>query len=355
MSDYSISEYRDAEFFEHVFPLKKKAPNVVPDVMPENVNLPTSSFDARVVVTEPRRSKRLRTETNFGPDFVTAFLVETFDNLDIDAITEELVSIFLIEEDPKIYQEAIRSIDAAFWREAIKSEIDSLESNKTWELTDLPKGCRPISSKWIFKKKLRSDGSIDKYKARLVIRGFDQRKGIDYFDTYSPVTKIATIRSLIALAAIFDLVVHQMDVKTAFLNGDLEEEIYMTQPEGCEVPGQEDKVCKLRKSLYGLKQAPKQWYEKFDSSLVQNGFVVNLSDSCVYSKFIGSNCVLICLYVDDMLIFGTNLHVVKETKKLLSSLFEIKDMGEADVILGVKIRKTNTGFSLCQSHYIEKV
>ena len=136
-------------------------------------------------------------------------------------------------------------------------------------------------------KKLRSDGPIDKYKARLVIRGFDQKKGIDYFDTYSPVTKIATIRSLIALAAIFDLVVHQMDVKIAFLNADLEEEIYMTQPEGCEVPGQEDKVYRLRKSLYGLKQAPKQWYEKFDSCLVQNDFVVNLSDSCVYSKLIG--------------------------------------------------------------------
>ena len=104
-------------------------------------------------------------------------------------------------------------------------------------MTDLPKGYRPISSKWIFKKKLRSNGSIDKYKAKLVIRGFHQKKGINYFDTYSPVTKIATIRSLIALAAIFDLTVHQMDVKTAFLNGDLEEEIYMTQPEGCEVLG----------------------------------------------------------------------------------------------------------------------
>ena len=120
-------------------------------------------------------------------------------------------------------------------------------------MTDLPKGCRPVSSKWIFKKKLRSDGSIDKYKARLVIRGFDQKKGIDYCDTYFPVTKIATIRSLITLAAIFDLVVHQMDVKTVFLNGDLEEEIYITQPEGCEVLGQEHKVCRLRKSLYNLK------------------------------------------------------------------------------------------------------
>ena len=111
-----------------------------------------------------------------------------------------------------------------------------------------------------------------------------RKKGVDYFDTYSPVTKIATIRALIAIAAIYDLVVHQMDVKIAFLNGDLKKEIYMTQPEGCEAPGQENKVCRLKKSLYGLKQAPKQWYEKFDSSLVQNGFTVNLSNSCVYSK-----------------------------------------------------------------------
>jgi len=120
-----------------------------------------------------------------------------------------------------------------------------------------------------------------------VIRGFNQKKGADYFDTYSPVTKIATIRTLIALTSIHGLLVHQMDVKTTFLNGDLEEEIYMYQPDGCVVPGQESKVCKLRKSLYSLKQAPKQWYEKLDSTVVQNRFVVNTSNSYVYSKVIG--------------------------------------------------------------------
>ena len=170
--------------------------------------------------------------------------------------SDELVSTFFIEEDPKTYEKAMRSIDVGFWKEAIKSELDSIVSNQTWELVELPKGCKPISSKWIFKKKLRHDGSIDKYKARLVIRGFNQKRGIDYFDTYSPMTKIATIRTLVALALIHSIVVHQMDVKTAFLNGDLEEEIYMSQPEGCVVLGQESKVCRLKKSLYALKQTP---------------------------------------------------------------------------------------------------
>ena len=117
----------------------------------------------------------------------------------------------------------------------------------------MPKACRPISSKWIFKKKLRTNGSIERYKARLVIRGFDQKKEIDFFGTYSLTTKIVMIITLVALAAILDLVVYQMDVKTAFFNGDLEEEIYMIQPERCDFPGQENKVCKLRKSLYGRK------------------------------------------------------------------------------------------------------
>ena len=125
-------------------------------------------------------------------------------------------------------------------------------------MVDLPPGAKPIGCKWIFKRKLNPDGSVDKFKARLVAKGFTQKQNIDYFDTFAPVTRISSIRVLIALASIYKLVIHQMDVKTAFLNGDLEEEIYMVQPEGYVVPGQENKVCKLLKSLYGLKQAPKQ-------------------------------------------------------------------------------------------------
>ena len=143
------------------------------------------------------------------------------------------------------------------WKEAVKSEMDSIVSNGTWVLVDLPPGCTTIGCKWIFKRKLKPDGTIDKFKARLVAKGFKQKEGIDYFDTYSPVARLTTIRVLIALASVYNLPIHQMDVKTAFLYGELEQEIYMDQPEGFVAHGNEHKVCKLVKSLYGLKQAPK--------------------------------------------------------------------------------------------------
>nr|GFB66492.1 zinc finger, CCHC-type [Tanacetum cinerariifolium] len=153
---------------------------------------------------------------------------------------------FILEEDPRTLSEAIASRDAAFWKEAVQSEIDSIMHNDTWELINLPPGC-----KWILKRKMKVDESIDKYKARLVIQGFRQNERIDFFDNYTPVAKITTIRLLLALVAINDLVIYQMDLKIAFLNGDLDEEIYMKQPKGFVMPGHENKICKLKKSLYG--------------------------------------------------------------------------------------------------------
>ena len=137
-------------------------------------------------------------------------------------------------------------------------EMDSPISNKTWKLVDLPLGCKTIGCKWVLRKKLKLDGIIDKFKARLVAKGYKQKADVDFFDTFSPITRITSIRLLIAVATIYDLKIHQMDVKIAFWIGDLDEEIYMDQPEGFVESSQESKVCKLTKSLYGLKQAPKQ-------------------------------------------------------------------------------------------------
>ncbi|GJR78680.1 zinc finger, CCHC-type containing protein [Tanacetum coccineum] len=204
--------------------------------------------------------------------------------------------------------------------------MDSIIGNNTWVLADLPPGCKPLGCNKIFNRKLKVDETIEKFKARLVIQGFKQKSGIDYFDTYAPVARISTIRLLIAMVSIHNLIIHQMDVKTAFLNGDLDEKVYMNQPQGFIMPGNENKVCKLIKSLYGL--------NKFDES---------------------GKGVIICPSVNDMLIFGTEQVQVDMTKEFLSSRFSMKDMGEADVILGIRIKYESNGKSISQSHYIEKV
>ncbi|CAN6202460.1 unnamed protein product [Urochloa humidicola] len=224
--------------------------------------------------------------------------------------------------------------------------MDSITANGTWEVTYLPRGCKPVGCKWVFKKKLRPDGTIEKYKARLVAKGYTQKEGDDFFDTYSPVARLTTIRVLLSLAASHGLLVHQMDVKTAFLNGELEEEIYMDQPDGFIAPGQEGKVCKLVKSLYGL---------KFDQTLTSSSFAVNEAGTCVYYRYGGGKGVILCLYVDDILIFGTSIDEINDVKSFLSQNFDMKDLGEADVILNIKLCKNENGITLLQSHYVEKV
>lgn len=342
----SVIESRDAIFDEERFTSIPR-----PRDMIHRSKEPINIEDVPSTNTKPRKGTRVRKAKTFGDDF-QLYLVEGSRN----EINFQYQYCFNIDKDPMTYGEAMASRDVAFWKEAVQDEMDSILQNKVWKLADLPPGCKPLGSKWIFKRKMKVDGTIDKYKARLVIQGFRQKEGIDYFDTYAPVARISTIRLLLALAAIHNLVIHQMDVKTAFLNGELDEEIYMKQPEGFVMPGHENKVCKLVKSLYGLKQAPKQWHQKFDEIVLSSGFVLNQADKCVYSKFDDSkNGVIICLYVDDMLIFGTNQDQVDETKEFLSSKFAMKDMGEAEVILGIKIMRENKGLSISQSHYIEKI
>ncbi|GJW78375.1 zinc finger, CCHC-type containing protein [Tanacetum coccineum] len=302
-------------------------------------------------IPEPRKGKRVRKAKSYGYDF-KLYLVEG----SRDQVGSQYTYCYNIEEDPRTYNEAMQSRDASFWKEAIDDEIGSIMENNTWVLSNLHPGCKPLGCKWILKRKMKVDEIIDKFKARLVIQGFRQKEGIDYFDTYAPVARITTIRLLLALAAIHNLVIHQMDVKTTFLNGDLDEEVYMKQPERFVMPGNEHKVCKLVKSLYGLKQAPKQWHQKFDEVVLSSGFHLNQSDKYVYSKFDNSGKgVIICLYVDEMLIFGTDQNQVDKNKKFLSSRFLMKDMGEADVILGIKIKRENKGIVITQSYYIEKI
>ncbi|KAK8631622.1 hypothetical protein V6N13_028405 [Hibiscus sabdariffa] len=199
------------------------------------------------------------------------------------------------------------------------------------------------------------DGNVQTYKGRLVAKGYRQIHGIDYDETFSPITMFKSIRILLAIAAFHDYEIWQMDVKTAFLNGKLEEDVYMTQPEGFVTPENAGKVCKLQKSIYGLKQASRSWNLRFNDAIKEFGFIRN--EPCVYKKFSGSIVSFLILYVDDILIIGNDIPTLQSVKAWLSSCFSMKDLGEAAYILGVKIYRDRSRqlLGLSQSTYIDKV
>ena len=230
-----IVESRDVEFIKNKFqndshPLDEPKTSQV-DKEPTNIertNISSSNERNQINSSiEVRRSTRARKEKNLHPDFISSqsivFLVEG-NRVDV---LNKIPILLMVEDDPKTYKEAMLSRDVAFWKEAINNEMDSLLFNNTWIIVDLPPGSKAIGCKWIFRRKYNTDGSIQTFKARLVAKGYRQKEGIDYFDTYAPVARITSIRVLLALSSIYNLYVHQMDVKTTFLNGDLDKEVYM--------------------------------------------------------------------------------------------------------------------------------
>jgi hypothetical protein len=243
------------------------------------------------------------------------------------------------------------------WLDAMKEELDSMASNEVWEPTELPEGQNTVDCKWVFKTKKDAKGSIERFKARLVAKGFTQRPGIDYNETFSPVSSKDAFRIIMALVAHFNLELHQMDVKTAFLNGTLSEDVYMEQPKGFIEEGSEHLVCKLKRSLYGLKQASRQWYLKFDEVVTSFGFVENPFDECIYMKVCGSHFIILVLYVDDILLASNDVGILHDTKTMLSKSFDMKDLGEAAYVLGIEIHRDRSQclLGLSQKAYINKV
>lgn len=238
--------------------------------------------------------------------------------------------------EPVTVKEARSGVNKAKWELAMEKEMESLKSNEVWDLVKLPEGRSAVGSKWVFKLKTDQDGSVERHKARLVAQGFSQKQGLDYDETFCPVARYESVRTVIALAVQNDLKLHQMDVTTAFLNGELQEEVYMRQPEGFVVKGKEDFVCKLKKSIYGLKQSPRCWNSALDNKLKSMGFVQTPSDPCLY---IGSEgeLFIIAVYVDDILLACKNDVLLKKVKKDLASCFDVKDMGELKYFLGMKV------------------
>ncbi|GJU20580.1 putative RNA-directed DNA polymerase [Tanacetum coccineum] len=257
---------------------------VVTPVEPDDISLPIRRTSSRV--SKPSQD----------PQFYYGFHIEE------DKISD---STLIDLNEPANYKEAMACPEAAKWKEAMKSEIQSMYDNQVWNLVDTTPGLKIVGCKWIFKKKTDMDGKVNTYKARLVAKGYTQTHRIDYEETFSPVAKIKSIRIMLAIAAFHDYEIWQMDVKTAFLNGKLTEDVFMAQPEGFENAKYPKRVCKLQKAIYGLKQASRSWNLCFHEKVTQFGFSRSEDESCIYIKVSGSVVVFLVLYVDDILLIGT--------------------------------------------------
>ncbi|KAK9931774.1 hypothetical protein M0R45_019038 [Rubus argutus] len=232
------------------------------------------------------------------------------------------------------------------------SEIESIEKNGTWILTDLPAGAKKIGVKWVYKTKLNKHGEIEKYKAHLVAKGYVQEYEIDYSEVFAPVARMDTVRMILALAAQRSWVVYQLDVKSTFLQGELAEDIYVEQPKGYVQKGAADKVYKLKKALYGLKQAPRAWFSRIEAYFLREGFERCHSDQTLFIKTNnGGNILIVSLYVDDLIYTGDNMVMIEEFKKSMMREFEMSNLGKMKYFLGIEVLQLSDGIFIDQKKY----
>lgn len=251
-------------------------------------------------------------------------------------------------KEPTTYVEASTKVE---WIEAMNKELLALKQNNTWEITDLPIGKRAIRSKCVYKIKLNPDGTVERYKARLVAKGYNKDYGIDYTESFSPVVKLVAVRVILAVATARGWSLFQLDINNAFLHGYLDEEVYMTPPQRYSKAAH-GQVCKLKRSLYGLKQASRQWNTEFSAKLIHFGFQQSVFDHCMSTMTRDTSHTLLLVYVDDIIITGSDIALLKQLKQYLDDTFTIKDLGYAKYFLGVEIARNDQGTYLCQRKYV---
>ena len=250
---------------------------------------------------------------------------------------------------PRNVQEAMKN---QRWKEAMDEEMRALLLNHTWNIVPLPKGKKPVGCRWVYTLKCKADGSLERYKARLVARGYTQTHGIDYQDTFAPVAKRNTIRIIISLAMNLDWPLNQYDIKNAFLHGDLKEEIYMQLPLGYEGNQNKGKVSKLRKALYGLKQSPRAWFRRFTQAMRSVGYKQSNSDHSLFFKHRMGLITILLVYVDDIIITGNNFTEIKRLEDHLASNFQIMHLGPLKYFLGIEFARSSEGILMTQQKYI---
>ncbi|KAL0754264.1 hypothetical protein Bca101_091932 [Brassica carinata] len=239
-----------------------------------------------------------------------------------------------------------------YWRKAMIDEINSQLKNHTWDLVNIANASNVVGCRWVFTIKRKADGSIDRYKARLVAKGYNQRPGIDYNDTFSPVVKPATIRTVLSTTVTRNWPLKQLDVTTAFLQGNLDDEVYMAQPTGFQDKDNPTAVCKLRKAIYGLKQASRAWYNELRTFLLQSGFTNSLADASLFIYNNNGILLYMLVYVDDIIITGNSSPHITRFIASLCHRFSLKDLSDLTYFLGIEVTRTSAGLHLTQRRYI---
>ncbi|GJU04693.1 putative ribonuclease H-like domain-containing protein [Tanacetum coccineum] len=263
-----------------------------------------------------------------------------------------LFSCFLSQNEPK---KVIQALEDPSWIEAMQEELLQFQLQKVWTLVNLPNGKRAIGTKWVFRNKKDERGIVIRNKARLVAQGYTQEEGIDYDEVFAPVARIEAIRLFLAYASFMGFIVYQMDVKSAFLYGTIEEEVYVCQPPGFEDPQFPDKVYKVEKALYGLHQAPRAWYETLSTYLIENGFRRGTIDKTLFIKKDKGDILLVQVYVDDIIFGSTKKSLCDEFEGLMHKRFQMSSMGELTFFLGLQVQQKEDGIFISQDKYVAEI
>ncbi|GJX41736.1 ribonuclease H-like domain, reverse transcriptase, RNA-dependent DNA polymerase [Tanacetum coccineum] len=263
-----------------------------------------------------------------------------------------LFACFLSQEEPKKVSQALADES---WVEAMQEELLQFKLQEVWVLCDLPDGKRVIGTKWVFRNKRDERGTIIKNKARLVAQGYRQEEGVDYDEVFAPVARIEAIRLFLAFASFMGFTVYQMDVKSAFLYGNITEEVYVKQPPGFEDPAHPNKVYRVVKALYGLHQAPRAWYERLSTFLLKHGYRRGAIDKTLFIKKDRRDIMLVQVYVDDIIFGSTKSSMVKDFEELMQKEFKMSSMGELTFFLGLQVKQTTAGIFLSQDKYVKDI
>ena len=296
-----------------------------------------------VPLAEPRYPQRNRQPPSYLADYDQTENSDNNDNVN-------RIDFCYMMNAPLTYDEAMSSRDSPNWKTAMDEQIESLQLNNTYTLTDPPANKSIVGGKWVFT--VKGDPNDPTYKARYVAKGYSQIQGIDYAETFSPTARMESVRTLMQIAVQYDLLLHQLDVKSAYLHAPIDEDVYVTQPTGYEIG---NKVWKLNKSLYGLKQSGRNWHKLLHEYLCELDFLQSTADPCLYFKRNGSEITILLVWVDDIIVAASSNSLMSDIKEKLSSKFKMKDLGILSTFLGIKFTQSGETITMSQSHYLENV